>query len=186
METHVNIWDLAVLVSFSILLLSWKQPPNDLVHWLRCRLPVLFPWGPVSGPQLSGQLPCSAWVRFALISPILILISSFSGEEVTPSESSSHFLCPDEHRGGLGGEGFKKKKLYCKRDDRDGKRGEESREESGPKEAVNNSDRWMCSNWHGGLDKLNFQDTREIGLIIVSDVGVKIGILLRVYYEHPC
>lgn len=110
METHVNIWDLAVLVSFSTLLLSWKQPPNDLVHWLRCRLPVLFPWGPVSGPQLSGQLPCSAWVRFALISPILILISSFSGEEVTPSESSSHFLCPDEHRGGLGGEGFKKKK----------------------------------------------------------------------------
>lgn len=68
------------------------------------------------------------------------------------------------------------------------RRGKESREdsESGPKEAVNYSDRWMCSDWHDGLDKLNFQDTGEIGLIIISDVGVTIGILLRVCYAHPC
>lgn len=34
------------------------------------------------------------WAKFVLISPILILTSSFLGEEVTPPESSSHFLCP--------------------------------------------------------------------------------------------
>lgn len=46
-----------------------------------------------------------------MISAILILISSFSGQEVTPPESSSRCLCPDVHRDRLdGGEGVRKKK----------------------------------------------------------------------------
>lgn len=81
-----------------------------------------------------------------MISAILILISSFSGQEVTPPESSSRCLCPDVHRDRLdGGEGVRKKKKKtstCRRGETEGKGGKESgKDPEGPKEAVNQRDR---------------------------------------------